>query len=76
MSVAKVIEIIAASKVSFEDAIKQGVAKASQTVSGVAGAWVKDQSVEVVNGKVTEFRVTLKDTFLLKDAAKAKSKGK
>ena len=76
MSVAKVIEIIAASKVSFEDAIKQGVAKASQTVSGVAGAWVKDQSVEVVNGKVTEFRVTLKVTFLLKDAAKAKSKGK
>jgi dodecin len=76
MSVAKVIEIISASKVSFDDAIKQGVARASETVSGVAGAWVKDQSVEVTNGKVTEYRVTLKVTFVLKPPAKAKGKGK
>lgn len=76
MSVAKVIEIISTSKVSFEDAIKQGVARASDTVSEVAGAWVKDQSVEVVKGKVTEYKVTLKVTFVLKATSKAKTKGK
>ena len=66
MSVAKVIELIATSKDSFEDAIKQGVARASETINGVAGAWVKDQSVEVSKGKITEYRVTLKVTFVLK----------
>ena len=66
MSVAKVIEIISSSSVSFEDAVKQGVARASKTVSDVAGAWVKDQSVEVKKGKVVEYRVTLKVTFVLK----------
>jgi flavin-binding protein dodecin len=66
MSVAKVIEIIATSKDSFEDAIKQGVARASETINGVVAAWVKDQSVEVAKGKVTEYRVTLKVTFVLK----------
>jgi dodecin len=76
MSVAKVIEIISTSKLSFDDAIKQGVARASETVSGVAGAWVKDQSVDVVNGKVTVYKVTLKVTFLLKPAAKPKAKAK
>ena len=76
MSVAKVIEIISSSKVSFDDAVKQGVAKASETVSGIAGAWVKDQSVEVSDGKVTAYRVTMKVTFLLKDASKSKVKGK
>lgn len=66
MSVAKVIEIISKSKVSFDDAIKQGVARASETVSGVASAWVKDKSVSVDKGKVTEYCVTLKVTFVLK----------
>ena len=66
MSVAKIIELIATSKDSFEDAIKQGVARASETINGVAGAWVKDQSVEVSKGKITEYRVTLKVTFVLK----------
>jgi flavin-binding protein dodecin len=70
MSVAKVIELIATSKDSFEDAIKQGVARASETINGVAGAWVKDQSVEVSKGKVTEYRVTLKVTFVLKGKGK------
>jgi dodecin len=76
MSVAKVIEIISSSKLSFDDAVKQGIATASQSVSGIAGAWVKDQSVEVSAGKVTEYRVTMKLTFVLKPAAKAKGKGK
>jgi flavin-binding protein dodecin len=66
MSVAKVIELISTSKDSFEDAIKKGVARASDTISDVVGAWVKDQSVEVSKGKVTEYRVTLKVTFVLK----------
>jgi len=66
MSVAKVIEIISTSSKSFEDAVKQGVSRASQTISGVTGAWVKDQSVEVSKGKITEFRVILKVTFILK----------
>jgi flavin-binding protein dodecin len=70
MSVAKIIEIIATSKDSFEDAIKQGVARASDTINGVAAAWVKDQSVEVTKGKVTEYRVTLKVTFVLKGKGK------
>lgn len=74
MSVAKVIEIIASSKKSFEDAVAQGVAKAADSLHDITGAWVKDQSVKVVNGKVTEYRVGLKVTFVLKDVVKAKKK--
>lgn len=76
MSVAKIIEIIATSSVSFDDAVKQGVAKASDTISEIAGAWIKDQSVSVSNGKITEYKVTLKVTFVLKDSAKSKGKSK
>jgi dodecin len=67
MSVAKVIEIIASSNKSFEDAMVQGVAKASETLQGITGAWVQDQSVKVKDGKVTEYRVVMKLTFVLKD---------
>ncbi len=66
MSVAKVIEIISSSNVSFDDAVVQGIAKASETITGIAGAWIQDQSVEVANGKVTMYKVTLKLTFVLK----------
>lgn len=76
MSVAKVIEVISVSKTSFDDAIKQGIARASETVSDVAGAWVKDQSVDVSGGKVTAYRVTLKLTFVLKSAGKSKGRAK
>lgn len=71
MSVAKVIEIIASSAVSFEDALKQGVARATDTMSDVTGAWIKDQSVVVEKGKVTGYRVVLRVTFVLKPARKA-----
>jgi dodecin len=74
MSVAKVIEIIASSKKSFEDAVAQGVAKAADSLHDITGAWIKDQSVKVVNGKVTEYRVDMKVTFVLKDVVKAKKK--
>ncbi len=70
MSVAKVIEIISSSKKSFEDAVALGVAKAADSLHDITGAWVKEQSVKVVNGKVTEYRVNLKVTFVLKDVPK------
>ena len=66
MAVAKVIEITAASTDSFEDAIRQGISKASETVHGIQGAWVKEQKVKVSdNGSITEYRVDLKVTFVL-----------
>lgn len=67
MAIAKVIEIIASSKKSFEDAVQDGVKRASESLDEVTSAWVKDQSVKVKNGKVTEYRVTLKVTFVIKD---------
>jgi len=65
MSVAKIIEISAESRTSFEDAIVQGIAKASKTIHGITSAWVKEQHVVVENGKVTLYRVDLKVTFVL-----------
>ena len=65
MSVAKVIEIISSSKKSFEDAASTGVAKAAESLHEITGAWIKDQSVKVVKGKVVEFRVTMKLTVVL-----------
>ncbi|HEX4955163.1 MAG TPA: dodecin family protein [Thermoanaerobaculia bacterium] len=67
MSVAKVTEIISSSPKSFEDAVKIGIERASKTLSGVEGAWVKDQKVVVKKGKITEYRVVMKVTFILKD---------
>ena len=67
MSVAKVVEITSGSPKSFEDAVRLGIARANKTLSGITGAWVKEQKVSVVKGKVTEWRVTMKVTFLLKD---------
>ena len=74
MSVAKIIEIISSSKTSFEDAVSKGVARASDSLHDITGAWVKDQSVVVAKGKVTEYRVTLKVTFILKAASPLKAK--
>ena len=65
MAVAKVIEISAASTESFEDAIRGGLAKAGETVRNIKGAWVKEQSVAMSDGEISEFRVDLKVTFLL-----------
>jgi flavin-binding protein dodecin len=70
MSVAKVIEIISGSKSSFEDAVKKGVDRASESVDDISAAWVKDQSVVVDKGKIIEYRVTLKVTFVLKGKKK------
>lgn len=68
MSVARVTEIIASSKKSFDDAVNIGIARAAKTLKNVQGAWVQDQKVVVdAKGKISEYRVTLKVTFVLKD---------
>ena len=66
MSIAKVTEIISSSTVSFDDAIRVGIERASKTLDNVTGAWVSDQSVKVNKGAITEYRVTMKVTFILK----------
>ena len=66
-SVAKVSEISARSDKSFEDAIKQGIDRATKTLKGVTGAWVDNQKVVVEKGKIKEYRVNMKVTFVLKD---------
>jgi hypothetical protein len=65
MSVAKIIEISSDSPTSFEDAIAQGIARASKTLHGIKSAWVAEQHVVVENNKVTSYRVDLKVTFVM-----------
>ena len=67
MSVAKVTEIIASSKDGFDDAVAKGIKRASKTLRNVTGAWVQDQQVVVKDGKIKEYRVNLKVTFILND---------
>ena len=67
MTVARITEISSVSKVSFEDAIHQGIDRANKTLKNVKGAWVKDQEVSVDNGKVSGYKVILKVTFVLND---------
>jgi dodecin len=67
MSIARITEISSTSTKGFEDAIKQGVARATQTLRNVRSAWVKEQQVRVENGKVTQFQVNLMVTFVLDD---------
>jgi flavin-binding protein dodecin len=66
MSVAKVTEIKASSKKSFDDAVRVGIARANKTLDNVKGAWISDQEVMVENGKVVEYRILMKVTFVLK----------
>jgi flavin-binding protein dodecin len=67
MSVAKVTEIICGSPKGFKDAIESGIERASKTLKNIEGAWVKDQSLVISNGKIKEYRVVLKVTFVLED---------
>jgi dodecin len=68
MTVARVSEIKASSKKSFEDAVQVGLARANQTLKNVRGAWVKEMQVECgKNGKISEYRVLMKVTFILTD---------
>jgi flavin-binding protein dodecin len=65
-TVARVTEITASSEKGFEDAIDVGIARANKTLENLKGAWIKSQKVVIANGKIREYRVTLKVTFLLK----------
>jgi dodecin len=65
MSVARITEISSSSSESFEDAIKQGVERAAETLHGIRSAWVKEQEVQVENGKISAYKVIMKITFVL-----------
>lgn len=67
MSIAKVTEITASSKKSFEDAVCTGIKRAGKTLNNIKGAWIQEQSVVVSEDKVTEYRVNMKVSFVLKD---------
>ena len=65
MAVARVTEISATSPQSFEDAIRQGLERATKTLRGVTSAWIKDQRVKLENGRATEYQVNMEVTFVL-----------
>lgn len=65
MSVLKVIEVLSNSEISWEDATRKGIAKATKTIKNLKSAYVQEQSASVNEGKIVEFRVNLKLTFEL-----------
>jgi flavin-binding protein dodecin len=65
MSIARTTEISASSSKSFEDAVRKGIKRFSKTINHVEGAWIKEQKIVVTGDEVTEFRVTMKVTFVL-----------
>jgi flavin-binding protein dodecin len=65
MAVARVTEITSASSKSFQDAIEDGISRANKTLRNVSGAWIQNQKVVVAKGKITEYRVNMKVTFVL-----------
>jgi dodecin len=67
MSVAKISEISSTSTKGFEDAIEQGIKRASRTLDGITGAWVNEMKVDITDGKITNYRVNLRVTFVLND---------
>ena len=64
-SVARITQLSARSEKGFDDAVAVGVARAAQTLRNVSGAWVKEQKVEVTDGKITSYQVVLEVTFVL-----------
>lgn len=67
MSVAKIVELSARSEKSFEDAVRDGIKRANETLANIEGAWVEEQKVVVHGGKISAFEVIMKVTFVLKD---------
>jgi flavin-binding protein dodecin len=68
MSISRVTEIKSSSPLSFDDAIKKGIARANKTLKNVRGAWIWNEEVLVdKKGKITEYRVQMKITFILED---------
>src|SRR5215207_8333010 len=68
MSVARVTELSVVSETGFEDAIRQGVARATSTLRGVQGAWIKDMNVLIEDNNVTGYKVNMEVTFVLEDS--------
>jgi flavin-binding protein dodecin len=71
VSVARVTELSAVSSESFEDAIKQGITRATSTLRNVEGAWVKDMNVMIEDGNITGYKVNMEITFVLDDNQQA-----
>jgi dodecin len=69
MSVARVTELSATSQTSFEDAINQAISRATSTLRGVEGAWIKDQNVLIQDGQIIGYKVNLAVTFVLEDGS-------
>lgn len=69
MAVARVTEISATSQESFEEAIKEGVSRVTQTLRGVEGAWVKDMNIMIEDGNITGYKVNMAVTFMLEDGS-------
>ena len=67
MSIAKVVEISATSKESFDDAIRQGISRANKTLRNVKSAWIKEQHARVEDGKISEYQVNMALTFVLEE---------
>lgn len=67
MSVARVTEITASSPKGFEDAVQVGIERANKTLKNLTGAWIKEQKVIISSGKISEYRVTMKVTFILQE---------
>jgi len=67
MTVAKISEISSTSTVSFEDAIKQGLARANKTIRNIRSAWIKEQQVRLEKGSIIEYQVNMLITFVLDD---------
>lgn len=67
MAVARVTEITASSSKSFEDALNIGINRACETLKNVEGAWVQDQKVIIKDGKIVQYRVNMKVTFILSE---------
>lgn len=67
MSVAKVVELSATSTKGFEDAVQQGLTRASKSLRNIKSAWIKEQQVRWEDGRITEFQVNLAITFVLDD---------
>ncbi len=67
MAIARVTEISASSSKGFDDAMEKGIKRASKTIRNIEGAWVQDQKLVVKKGKVSEYRVVMKISFVLDD---------
>jgi len=67
MSVAKIIEVTSESETSFEDAVRKGLQRASQSVKNIEGAWIKEQKIRIRDNKIVGFRVDMKVTFVLEE---------